>query len=111
MSNAIEYIFEPVSNKRFDMGRRADLMKKDAGVDAMPAIQTLSVEELDLVADPPKKPREPIPVLVWIRVNGSPMRIPARCVEFNSRCVLVSFTPPSRPETQCWVYSGAVTRR
>jgi hypothetical protein len=95
------------------MGRRADVMRADqvASIDAAPAIQTLSPDELDLVADPPKKPREPIPVLAWIRVNGTPVRISAECIEFNSRCVLLRFEPPGRPPTQCWVYSGAVTRR
>jgi hypothetical protein len=95
------------------MGRRADVMRADAAAAAapLPAIQTLSREELDLLADPPKKPREPIPVLAWIRVNGSPVRVQAECVEFTARCVLVRFTPPGRQPTQCWVYSGAVTRR
>jgi hypothetical protein len=110
---AFEYRFELVSNKRFDMARRADVMRSDQAeaAGAGPTVQTLSPEELNLLTDPPKKPREPIAVLAWIRVNGSPVRIPAECIEFNSRCVLVRFEPPGRPTTQCWVYSGAVTRR
>ena len=94
------------------MGRRADVMRADAAAAApLPPIQTLSTEELDLIADPPKRPKAPIPVLVWIRVNGAPVRVQAECIEFTSRCVLVRFTPPNRPAAQCWVYSGAVTRR
>jgi hypothetical protein len=95
------------------MARRADLIRSDQAAEtgAGPTVQTLSPDELDLLSDPPKKPREPIQVLAWIRVNGSPVRIPAECIEFNSRCVLIRFEPPGRPVTQCWVYSGAVTRR
>jgi hypothetical protein len=94
------------------MGKRADVARADAAAAApLPPVQTLSTEELDLISDPPRRPKIPIPVLAWIRVHGAPVRVQAECIEFTSRCVLVRFSPPGRPATQCWVYSGAVTRR
>jgi hypothetical protein len=97
-----------MSVKRYDMHARAERARQDASEEIPPAIQTLSPDELNLVAEPPK---QPIPVLAWIRVNGQPVKVEAECVEFTKRCVLVRFTPPGRPPTQCWVYAGAVTKR
>lgn len=63
------------------------------------------------MADPPKKPRTPIAVFVWLRLPGGPVRVPAECIEFTTRAALVRYSPPGRTSEQVWVWAGAVTRQ
>jgi hypothetical protein len=101
-----------MSNKRYDMGRRADVARKDsASGPPMPLADTLSPDELNFKADPPKRPREPIPVSVWLRFTGTPVQVPAECLEFTSKAALVRYTAPGKPPEQVWVWANAVTRK
>ena len=96
------------------MERRAERARQDELDDSLPSkpvAQTLTAPELDFRADPPKQPRQPIDVLVWLRVDGKAIRVPAECLQFTSRAALVRYTPPGQPAEQAWVWAGAVTRR
>jgi hypothetical protein len=111
---AFEHTFDtldPVTNKRYDMAKRADIARQDtAGAPPAPLADTLSSDELNFKADPPKRPREPIPVQVWLRVDGTPVKAPAECIEFTSKAALVRYTAPGKPPEQVWVWAGAVIR-
>jgi hypothetical protein len=101
-----------MSNKRYDMARRADVARQDsAGAPPTPLADSLSSEELNFKADPPKRPREPIPVSVWLRFTGTPVQAPAECLEFTSKAALVRYTRPGNPPEQVWVWANAVTRK
>lgn len=105
------------SNSRYDMSRRLQVMKEDAQAAApqpsapQPSAVSLTPAELDLRRDPPRKPKEPIVVDVWLRVDGRPLQVPAECVEFTHRAVLVKWAPSQRTFEQVWVWASAVTRR
>jgi hypothetical protein len=101
-----------VSNKRYDMARRAEVARQDGpGAAPVPLADSLSSDELNFRADPPKRPREPIPVLVWLRFRGAPVQAPAECLEFTSKAALVRYTRPGTAPEQVWVWAGAVTRK
>ena len=102
---------QTVSNKRYDMGRRADLARKESpGAPPVSAADSLGPDELSFKTDPPKRPRQPIPVLVWLRIGGISMQTPAECLEFTSKAALVRYTRPGGPAEQVWVWASAVTR-
>lgn len=75
-----------------------------------PTADSLSPDELDLLNDPPKKPQRPIPVAVWLRVNGTAVFAEGECVEFTTRAVLIRWTPIDHVLEQAWVWANAVTR-
>ena len=95
------------------MSKRADGIRRDeAGMPPEPKADTLCSEELAFQEDPPKKPREPIPVLVWLRFSGTPVRTPAHCIEFTSKAALVRYeVPGAKASEQVWVWASCVTRR
>jgi hypothetical protein len=100
-----------MSNKRYDMARRAEVARNDGpGPIPAPLADSLSSDELNFKADPPKRPREPIPVTVWLRFTGTPVQAPAECLEFTSKAVLVRYVRPGKPPEQVWVWANAVTR-
>ena len=100
-----------MSNKRYDMGRRADVARQDApGAPPVSVADSLGPDELSFTTDPPKRPRQPIPVRVWLRVGGVSVQTPAECMEFTSKAALVRYTRPGSPPEQVWVWASAVTR-
>ena len=103
-----------MSNKRYDMARRSEVARSDnpssTGGAPRPLADSLSSSELNFPTDPPKRPREPIPVLVWLRFDGTPVQAPAECLEFTSKAALVRYTQPGKTPEQVWVWANAVTR-
>lgn len=94
------------------MGKRADGMRRDlSGAPPEPKADTLHPDELAFPQDPPKKPQQPIPVLVWLRFGGTPVRTPAHCIEFTSKAALVRYELPGGESEQVWVWANCVTRR
>ncbi|PRY68330.1 hypothetical protein B0I08_10432 [Glaciihabitans tibetensis] len=94
------------------MARRAEVSRNDSpGAPPVPLADSLSSDELNFRADPPKRPREPIPVLVWLRFTGTPVQAPAECLEFTSKAALVRYTRPGKTPEQVWVWANAVTRQ
>lgn len=103
------------TNKRYDMSKRREVMENDARAAAAldvptPTADSLTPAELDFPRDPPRKPRQPIPVDVWIRVKGLPVRTTGDCIEFTSHAVLVRWTPNGHDFEQAWVWASAVSR-
>ena len=100
------------ANKRYDMARRSDLARSDAaGTAPEPLADTLSAAELNFKTDPPKTPREPIPVMAWLRFSGTPVQVPGECLEFTSKAVLFRYTAAGQSPEQVWVWANAVARR
>ena len=110
--SVFEDTFECMSVKRCGMHRSGEIARLDsAGSHPEPPADSLSAAELSFQTSPPRKPQQPIKVLVWLRFRETTEQAQAECIEFTSKAALVRFElPSSKSVEQVWVWANAVTR-
>ncbi len=85
----------------------------DRGIDAFavrPLPISLTPAEVDIEKNPPRQPREPIPVRAWVRFHEATVRPEGVAVAFTDKAVLVRWESIDGRQLQAWVWASAVER-